>query len=615
MARIRAQDVQYVIDNTNIADVIGEYVQLKNAGGGQRKGLCPFHDEKTPSFHVTPAKGFFHCFGCQEGGNVVTFLTKLEHLTFVEVVEKLASRMNYTLHYEQGDVSKENGISRSRLIEANTLAAKFYQAELEKPEAQAARALLQGRGFDKSAALQFQVGYAPDNWDELRKYLISKGFNDEELSAAGLTKEGSKGPIDRFRNRVIWPIADLSGEIVGFGARKLATDEEDQGPKYLNTPETAVYKKSQILFGLDKAKKEIVKSKSVVVVEGYTDVMAAHLAGITTAVATCGTAFGDGHIAAIRRFLLDDDVFSGQIIFTFDGDAAGQKAALKAFSDDQKFVAQTFVAVAKNGLDPCEIRQQEGDEALRNLIAQKTPLFEFALKQEINQFDLKLPEGRVAALNKTAPLVAKIKDRSLRPEYIRLLALWIGLDPEVVQKKVNDGYRSQNQVANPQANLELNTPTNTILAKPTDSLSVAGRELLKLVLQKPEQISEWSNLHPQAFIYPPYQQIRLAIDQLINSGQINANKLIEQSPADIQILVRELLVEPIASDEAALALYSQSIFARVQELAFAREIASLKSELSRISPEEDLENYNQIFAKLMDLESKRRQALSEIMGQ
>ena len=374
--RIRDTDVSYVRDHSPIDEVVGDYVQLKSAGGGQKKGLCPFHDEKSPSFHVTPARGYFHCFGCQEGGDVIAFIMKIDHLSFTETIERLASRIGYQLTYEQSSGGpKAPTVQRSRLLEANSQASIFYQEQLQLPTASHARELLIKRGFDKTASQSFEIGYAPDQWDALSKFLLRKGFSAEELLLAGLTKEGTKGAIDRFRNRLIWPIRDISGDLVGFGARKLASDEEDTGPKYLNTPETSIYKKSQVLYGLDKAKKEIAKKRQVVIVEGYTDVMAAHLAGIPTAVATCGTAFGDEHIRILRRLLMDDDAFRGEVIFTFDGDAAGQKAALRAFGDDQKFVTQTFVAVEPSGLDPSDLRQEMGDAALRDLIARRVPLF------------------------------------------------------------------------------------------------------------------------------------------------------------------------------------------------------------------------------------------------
>ena len=420
--RIRDEDVAYIRDRAPIDEIVGDYVQLKNAGGGQKKGLCPFHDEKSPSFHVTPSKGYFHCFGCQTGGDVIAFLMKIDHLTFAETVERLADRLGYTLRYEEGGASSPvfSAGARSRLISANAEAAKFYQEQLNSPAAQHGRDLLTKRGFDKAACMSFGVGFAPDEWDALTKHLRALGYSIDELETAGLSKMGQRGPIDRFRNRLTWPIKDISGDVVGFGARKLASDEADQGPKYLNTPETPIYKKSQVLYGLDVAKKEIAKKRQAVIVEGYTDVMAAQLAGITTAVATCGTAFGADHIRILRRLLMDDDAFRGEVIFTFDGDAAGQKAALRAFSEDQKFVTQTFVAVEPDGLDPCDLRQQKGDLALRDLIARRVPLFEFAIRSELAHHKLDSAEGRVNALNAAAPLVAQIRDKSLRPEYTRL---------------------------------------------------------------------------------------------------------------------------------------------------------------------------------------------------
>ena len=423
--RIRDEDVTYVRDNSAIDDVVGDFVALKSAGGGAKKGLCPFHDEKSPSFTVTPSKGFFHCFGCGVGGDVIAFLMKIDHLSFMESIEKLADRMNYTLHYDGVSDGKPSGPAKSRLVAANAAAAAFYQEQLNLPIAQHGRDFLQKRGFDRAAAEQFGIGYAPDEWDGLYKRLKSDGFSDAELSAAGLTKEGTKGPIDRYRNRLVWPIKNITGDYVGFGARKLASDEVDQGPKYLNTSETPLYKKSQILYGLDMAKKEIVKKRQVVIVEGYTDVMAAHLAGVTTAVATCGTAFGAEHIKIIRQLLMDDATFRGEVIFTFDGDAAGQKAALKAFELEQNFVTQTFVAVEPSGMDPCDLRVASGDLAVRDLIARRVPLFEFAIRTEIAKYDINSAEGRVSALNQVAPIVAKIRDASLRPEYVKLVSGWL----------------------------------------------------------------------------------------------------------------------------------------------------------------------------------------------
>ena len=601
--RIRDVDVAYVRDHSPIDEVVGEYVQLKGAGGGQKKGLCPFHDEKTPSFHVTPSRGYFHCFGCQTGGDVIAFVMKMDHLTFTETIERLAERIGYQLTYEQGSGGvKAPAGQRSRLIAAHASAVTFYREQLQLPEAAHGRELLMKRGFDKAACDSFEVGYAPDEWDALTKFLRGQGFTIDELMLAGLSKEGQKGPIDRFRNRLMWPIRDISGDVVGFGARKLASDEEDQGPKYLNTPETPIYKKSQVLYGLDRAKKEIAKKRQAVIVEGYTDVMAAHLAGITTAVATCGTAFGDEHIRILRRLLMDDDAFRGEVIFTFDGDAAGQKAALRAFSDDQKFVTQTFVAVEPSGMDPCELRQHHGDAAVRDLIARRVPLFEFAIKSAIKQFDLTNADGRVSALNAAAPLIGKIRDTSLRPEYARSLAGWLGMEVEVVTAAVkkNTSSAPRTTAETPQA--------NNWRPDPNEPRLMLEREVLKARLQMPALMRNWKELEKNAFSHPAYNKLREFIDTQNDFEPVNLDAV---ESDDLKSFVTELTVEPIRTDGEISDRYVSSITARLNEVALSRSIAEVKSTLQRLNPVENEVEYNQIFGELVGMETKRR-ALREL---
>ena len=603
--RIKDEDVAYIRDRAPIDEVVADYVQLKSAGGGQKKGLCPFHDEKSPSFHVTPSKGYFHCFGCQTGGDVIAFLMKIDHLTFTETIERLADRIGYTLRYEEGGSSSAPVGNRSRLIAANAAAAKFYQDQLNtSPTAAHARELMTKRGFDKSACESFGVGYAPDEWDGLTKHLRAAGFTIDELELAGLSKMGQRGPIDKFRNRLTWPIRDISGDVVGFGARKLASDEEDQGPKYLNTSETPIYKKSQVLYGLDVAKKEIAKKRQVVVVEGYTDVMAAHLAGITTAVATCGTAFGADHIRIIRRLLMDDDAFRGEVIFTFDGDAAGQKAAMRAFNEDQKFVTQTFVAVEPDGLDPCDLRQQKGDLALRDLIARRVPLFEFAIRTELALHNLTSAEGRVNALNATAPLVAQIRDKSLRPEYTRLLAGWLGVEVELVSSAVAQGVKKQPK----RDEVEVNTSTGEITEaqwrpNPQEPRLMLEREVLKARLQMPEITLTWKEIEPEAFTHPAYKELRAVIDQIAPEGEVDIAKITNEN---MRTLFTELTVEPIRADGEITEKYVASIVARLREVGISRAIAELKSSLQRLNPVENESDYNAAFAGLVALETTRR---------
>ena len=601
--RIKEEDVTYIRERAPIDEVVADYVQLKSAGGGQKKGLCPFHDEKSPSFHVTPSKGFFHCFGCQTSGDVISFVMKMDHLSFTETIERLADRIGYQLRYEEGNFTPAPAGNRSRLIAANALAAKFYQDQLNtSPNAAHARELMTKRGFDKSACERFGVGYAPDEWDGLTKFLRAEGYTIDELETAGLSKMGQRGPIDKFRNRLTWPIRDISGDVVGFGARKLASDEEDQGPKYLNTSETPIYKKSQVLYGLDMAKKEIAKKRQVVIVEGYTDVMAAQLAGITTAVATCGTAFGADHIRIIRRLLMDDDAFRGEVIFTFDGDAAGQKAALRAFSEDQKFVTQTFVAVEPDGLDPCDLRQQKGDLALRDLIAKRVPLFEFAIRTELGLHKLDSAEGRVNALNATAPLVAQIRDKSLRPEYTRLLAGWLGVEAELVTAAVNQGLK---KVPASAVNAPTDETVNTVQWRPNpqEPRLILEREVLKARLQMPTLISNWSQIESNAFTHPAYSQLAAIITTLPEQSSVEISNIDDEN---MRSLFTELNVEPIRADGEVTGHYVESIVARLREVAISRSIAELKSSLQRLNPVENEQEYNAAFAALVALETTRR---------
>jgi DNA primase len=350
------------------------------------------------------------------------------------------------------------------------------------------------------------------------------------------------------------------------------------------------------------AKKEIAKKRQVVIVEGYTDVMAAQLAGITTAVATCGTAFGADHIRIIRRLLMDDDAFRGEVIFTFDGDAAGQKAALRAFSEDQKFVTQTFVAVEPDGLDPCDLRQQKGDLALRDLIAKRVPLFEFAIRTDLGLHKLDSAEGRVNALNATAPLVAQIRDKSLRPEYTRLLAGWLGVEVELVTAAVNQGLKARPQSA-------VNSPTeetvNTVQWRPNpqEPRLILEREVLKARLQMPNLISNWNKIESNAFTHPAYSQLAALITALPEQSSVEISNIEDEN---MRSLFTELNVEPIRADGEVTGHYVESIVARLREVAISRSIAELKSSLQRLNPVENEQEYNAAFAALVALETTRR---------
>ena len=598
--RIRNDDIALVRDKSRIDEVVREHVALKSAGSSL-KGLCPFHDEKTPSFHVTPSKGFWYCFGCGEGGDVFSFIQKVEHSTFSEAVEKLANKYNISLRYEENYTNPNTG-QRSKILEANKIASEFYQNNLESPEAEIGRKFLKERGFDKNSAQLFNIGYANKNWDNLTKFLKQKGFTEQELVFAGLSITGQKGTYDRFRGRLIWPIKDASGEVVGFGARRLFDD--DQGPKYLNTPETLVYKKSQVLYGLDQAKKEITSKKQVVIVEGYTDVMACHLSGVKTAVATCGTAFGEDHARILRRFLMDEEQFTGEIIYTFDGDEAGQKAALKAFNLDQTFSTRTFVAIEKNGLDPCDLRQKSGNDAIVALIASKVPLFEFVIKNAISKFDLNNAEGRVLALKAAAPIVSNIKDKALKPEYVRLLAGWLGIEINSVEQAVKDNNRQIRTVAV--------APQNNQNNKENIESSIE-KEALKLIFQFPLLVSEWiKQINVETFTQSKFRELFEVIEKIVVSDDLIAKLLEENEYEEFKNIIAALSVEDFKAivDKK----YVDSIFARLLELSTSRTIADLKSQLQRLEPETNSKDHDKMFQDLLELEEYRRALREKALG-
>ncbi len=308
---IKAEDIAAVKERSSIEDVVRDHVTLRGAGVGSLKGLCPFHDEKTPSFTVRPAVGSYHCFGCGEGGDVISFVQKVEHLTFSEAVERLAAKVGMELRYEGG-----RRPARGRRVARQALAARrgpprrrgVLHRDAARParaDARVGRDFLRERGFDSKAVETFGVGFAPADGDALTRHLLQRGFTDDEVTTAGLSGRGSRGLYDRFRGRLVWPIRDTTGDTVGFGARRLF-DEDRIAAKYLNTSETPIYKKATVLYGLDLAKKAIATDRRAVVVEGYTDVMAAHLSGVEGAVATCGTAFGVDHIKLLRRIMRDE---------------------------------------------------------------------------------------------------------------------------------------------------------------------------------------------------------------------------------------------------------------------------------------------------------------------
>ena len=621
--KIRARDIDEVKQRVNIADVISEYVALRPASVGSLKGLCPFHDEKSPSFNVRPSQGFYHCFGCGEGGDVYKFVQQMDSLSFYEAVEKIAARVGFELSYEEGGASPDQG-QRSRILEANNAAAVFYQEQLMTDAAIPGRDFLKGRGFDRDAAVLFGVGFAPKGWSNLFDHLTKLGFTIDELVSAGLVSKsdkGDKGAYDKFRGRLVWPIRDTTSQVIGFGARKLFDD--DQGPKYLNTSDTLVYHKSQVLYGIDLAKRDISKQQRVVVVEGYTDVMACHLAGVTTAVATCGTAFGDDHIRTLNRMLTAEKDKPAEVIFTFDPDAAGQKAAMRAFSDSHKFNAQTFVAVGPEGLDPCDLRSQKGDEAVRLMIENKKPLFEFAIKQKIANFDLATIEGRVGAARAAAPVISGIRDAAMRPAYIRELAGWVNLDGNEVASIVDASgkqvraeavadLRRDSQAPEPEQAAEVGAfaPVNL-----NDPINRFERQILEVLVQIPGSFddNQLVRIIRAGFTNPSHNSLLESIANSLASRTAAdwLNVIASSTKPELHAMLREVAAQTLpATDAEGLVRYGQGVISSALISVIAREKADLLASLRRIDAATSPEESAAVSRALMELEAERRKLQS-----
>ena len=656
---IKREDIDAVRERARIEDVVGEHVTLKSGGVGSLKGLCPFHDERTPSFHVRPQQGLWHCFGCGEGGDVITFVQRIHHLGFSEAVEYLAGRVGVQLRYEEGGGQVRRAVepgTRQRLLEANRVAEEWFRAQLSpsNPAAADAGRFLFGRGFDTAALAHFGVGYAPAGWDGLAQHLRAKGFTEKELVASGLCGQGGAGGgrvYDRFRDRVMWPIRDVTGATVGFGGRRLS-DEDPSVPKYLNTPETAVYHKSQVLYGLDLAKRSIARDRRVVVVEGYTDVMAAHLSGVECAIATCGTAFGEDHVRIVRRLLGDaadpsagvlmgNRVRGGEVIFTFDGDAAGRKAALRAYGEDQHFAAQTFVAVDPNGLDPCDVRLQEGADGIARLLERRKPLFEFVIRTSLASVDLETAEGRVRGLRTAAPVVAGIRDRALRREYTRRLAGWLALPENEVRGAVQAAERRGGGPAPQEDHPGPGSGPGPALPPAQDSVTALERQVLAVMVQMPLVCSRAGAdaIAPAAFVTPVHRAVfealeagggvdraeqevqaltaggagreaveRTAVSRWVAQVRLGAAPEVDRALTALAVVELPLALRRDANgvvDGPSVERYAREVITSLARMDVNRRLTELRGRQRRMSPED--EGYREVFEEIVGLENRRIQ--------
>jgi DNA primase len=429
----RREDIDRVRAATNLIDLVAAVTTVRKLGRSH-KAVCPFHQEKTASLSLDPAQGVYYCFGCQAKGDIFTFVQQTQGLDFNEAVEQLARQAGVTLTLDK-DATRRRG-EHERLVDTARAAVDFYHKSLKQGEgAGSARSYLRSRGYQADVVDAYRLGYSPEGGDMLVRHLRAIGVNDQAMMEAGLAKRGRGGALfDQFRGRLMFPIFDLRGDPVGFGGRALGHD----GPKYVNSPDSRLYQKSRLLYGLHLAKGAISRLGVAVVVEGYTDVIGCHRAGVETAVATCGTALGEDHFDLLRRF-------TDRVVLAFDADQAGVGAALRGdqLETPVRLDLDLRVALIPEGMDPADLAQGGRGDELKSAVTNAVPLLRFRLEKEVGRFDLSEPEERARALHATAPLVAKVEDEVARHEYVRFLSQLTGVDLGVVERAVRPSIRKR----------------------------------------------------------------------------------------------------------------------------------------------------------------------------
>jgi DNA primase len=591
VGRIPDDDIHRVRDATDVVALVSESVVLKQKGR-IFWGLCPFHGEKTPSFKVDPATGLWHCFGCGAGGDAFGFLMQQEGLEFPDAVRELARRTNVEIRETGGGLTRSE---RDRLIAANEAAADFYHAQLTQsrdPGAAGAREYLTGRGFGIDVAKRFELGYAPDGRATLVRALEGTGVTRADLVAAGLALEGAGGELrDRFFGRVVFPIRDVTGHAVGFGGRVLG----DAHPKYLNTQETPVFHKSRTLYALDRAKNEIVQAKTSVVVEGYTDVIALHEAGMRNAVATLGTALTEAHVRALSRF-------SESIVYLFDGDEAGRRAAARA-GEFLKWQAtperrtgrvELLVAMIPEGMDPADYVVAHGVEALGRIVEGAQPLLRFILDLRLDEHDLDSPEGRSRALASAAGVLAGLKDSILGQDYANHVASRLQVDYATVHAAM--------ETALPEVTLEEKEEAGPAPSvTPMDAGVRAEREVLKLIAGLPELRAQARDLLDGELM--SFAAHRETARIIVDSGDATGVELLDRLRAglpDAEELVGSLVGEIEKTDET-LDVFGELID-RLKEFRLRRQILHLQAELEGMDPVKDKAGYDDVFERVAALQ-------------
>lgn len=624
MSRILKNNIATVRERIRLDDIVGETVTLRASGAHTLKGLCPFHDEKSPSFQVDPQKGFWHCFGCSQGGDVIDFVQKIDNLSFAEAVEKLADKLQYTLTYEDLGSTEASEYARKRVLYKVMEEAHQYYRDMftQLPTQHPAKLFLTERKFGVEDTKFFQLGYAPQEWNGLTTRLTAAGYTVEDLVDAGLTVERDTRFYDRFRNRLLWPITSPTGKTVGFGGRKLGND--DKGPKYLNSPETLLYHKSHVLYHLNEARKHVTNENRVVIVEGYTDVMAFHAAGIRTAIATCGTAFGPDHVSVLRRAIGDDGSFNGDVIFTFDGDTAGRAAAIKSFNLDARFTRHTAIAATVNGLDPCDVRLRDGNTGLKKMLENKTPLFEYVLTTTLAEHDLTTGEGRSTALDAAAPILSQIRDDVLRNNYDRWVANRLGMDAWKVSRHVRlHGNTTTTRIhattvdENVETSLEDDASSDTFGNLTPGSDRWVERESLKCAIQHPWFVRDWyASVDATAYTTPQHKKVHHLLTQSFPQSpkvddppdrmKIWLDTINAEADPNIGRLLALLTLEPVTLDTnfEKVEQHCRETLVKLLDIDARRMVEGAKAQLAGLDP--TAPEFAKLYKWLISLEGYRK---------
>ena len=591
--RIRDQDIEEVRRKAGLIEIASEYMQVRKAGSARFKALCPFHQEKTPSFSLEAGRGLYYCFGCNKGGDVISLVMELENLSFVEAVERLAEKVGVRLTYENLSPRERQAAGRKqRLIAAHREAVAFYHEQLmSSPDAKPAREYLKARGFSKETVVGFSLGWAPGKWDELVKHLAKKRFSDAELIEAGLALKSERGgTIDRFRGRVMFPTFDVAGEPVAFGGRVL----DDSTPKYLNTADTPIFTKGRVLYGLNWAKKSVATAGRIIVVEGYTDVIALHQGGITEVVASNGTALTADHFSLIGRF-------APRAVLAFDSDRAGNAAAERAFDAALASGLDARVLILPAGNDPADLVKRDGSETFRSLTKAAIPIVEYRLRREIERFDLSDSEGRARAVRAGIPILVRIRDEVMRRDYTSRLAEWTKEDTSVVFLEV--GRATGDPTARKAPNI-----------RRTSAQVRLERDLLKLALQYPASIEpHLDGVDPDMLSVPAHR----AIWREVAAGG-DASTIVERLDEEGRGLVAKLVNDPIEYDLGVEGIppqpYVDDLVGRLKLFALARLIDEKKDQLQKLNPIEQEEEYRKRYAELIALEGERRR-ISDMLAE